>query len=139
MKKFEIYAAIFLLLLIITAFTCLNDFNTSETPDIEAPAPEIVTIYDEPKASENKGEITDTEPAHTPANTDTQRVTKYILKYDKKGVVLISCFDNGKQTVSSIPDININYLTEMDRKSLEKGIELKSEEELYKLIEDYSS
>lgn len=66
-------------------------------------------------------------------------VTKYILKYDKKDVILICEYPDGRKTEQKVKSINAKYLTEVDLKELSDGIELSSSEELYKLIEDLSS
>lgn len=137
MKKFQIYLAIFLLFLIITTFTCLNHFDSVKIPEQKQIAPEIV-IEDEKITADDK-EVTEKESENTPASTDIKHITKYILKYDNDEVVLISRFDDGKETSNPMPDININYLTEIDIEHLKQGIELDSEEKLFKLIEDYSS
>lgn len=77
------------------------------------------------------------ENADTAANSTN--VTKYILKYYNGKSVLICRDSGGVRTETEIADINFDYLTETDKKLLNEGIMLDSLEDVYKLIEDYSS
>ena len=135
MKNFKIYSAVFLLLVIISTFAFLNHKDEEKTDEIKISKPEIISQV----KLENNIEIAEEEPLNTPASTQTNRIEKYIIKCEEEDCVLITRFENGKETKSPMPDIDVTYLTEMDREQLAKGIELYTEEELFKLIEDYSS
>ncbi len=65
----------------------------------------------------------------------------YILQYnrDKGMVILITRQEDGTELVSHIKAINPDYLEPEDVNRLVKGIELNSKEEMFILIEDYSS
>lgn len=99
-----------------------------------------------PKYSEiadENSEKTGISPGHALAQTPSEEsgddVTKYILKYDGKNVLLITVLPDGTQTKHKADKIDVRYLTEYDINQLSQGIEVQSEDELYKLIEDFSS
>ena len=132
MGKFPISAIIFSFLVVITAFVCLNFQNNINTEDNRKKSPDIFINYD--KSDEES--VDDAESM--PASTTIPKTQKYILKFDGSKVIL-TCYENGKENSSPIPDINIDYLTEIDRKHLFDGIELERKEDVFKLIEDFSS
>ena len=68
-----------------------------------------------------------------------KRVTKYILKYDENGIYSITDYPGGEIVIKKVDNINSKYLTESDIEKLKKGIETDSLDEMYKLIEDYTS
>ena len=139
MRKNGFYLVLMCFTITVTAFVCLSRYDTVKAPDTDEPPTDIIIRSKEVEPVPEDAEIKDAEPENISASTDSARVTKYILKYDENEVVLICIFANGKKTESTMPDINIDYLTEIDREQLISGIELTDEEELYKLIEDYSS
>ena len=132
MKNFKIYLSIFLLFIIISAFAFLNHTEIKKESETKIFEPIITN-------EEKNTEILTEEPLNEPANTKTNEIEKYIIKTENETCVLITKFENGQETKSPMPDVNANYLTEIDREQLKKGIELNTKEELYKLIEDYSS
>ena len=132
MKNFKIYLSIFLLFIIISAFAFLNHTEIKKESETKIFEPIITN-------EEKNTEILTEEPLNEPANTKTNEMEKYIIKTENEACVLITKFENGQETKSPMPDVNANYLTEIDREQLKKGIELNTKEELYKLIEDYSS
>ncbi len=76
--------------------------------------------------------------------SDTTKATepvpqKYMLKCIDNKVYSVEITDRG--TISSIDktDININYMREVDKKSLLDGIYVNTKGELLSLIEDFSS
>ena len=66
---------------------------------------------------------------------------KYILKYDQNtnAVYLITQKTDGTQIMSPVESINPFYLTGEDINALIRGIELTNREDMYILIEDFSS
>lgn len=74
-------------------------------------------------------------------NTPPSEKDKYILKYneDTEKISLTVRYKDGSEIISSVETINPKYLTNDDIKSLKKGIEFSSKEDMYILIEDYSS
>lgn len=137
MGKFPIYTAIFSFLIVITAFVCLNTQNNIIRHNDEIKSPEIMIEQENDNSEVNDAETAKHENA--PVNAALHTKTKYILKYDNGEVVLLTVYENGKKKSSPITTINIDYLTEIDRKSLTEGIELESMEDVFKIIEDFSS
>ncbi len=68
-------------------------------------------------------------------------IKEYILKCDptSQKVVLITCYENGNRTVSPVETINLLYLEKEDIALLYEGIHFKNKEDMFLLIEDYSS
>ena len=66
---------------------------------------------------------------------------KYILKYaeNENAVYLITKKTDGTEIISPVESINPFYLTDEDLSLLKEGIELTKREDMYILIEDYSS
>ena len=52
--------------------------------------------------------------AQTPSEESGDDVTKYILKYDGKNVLLITVLPDGTQTKHKADKIDVRYLTEYD-------------------------
>ncbi len=77
----------------------------------------------------------------TEVNTPPSQKDRYILKYDKEDgkITLTVKYKDGSEIISPVETINPYYLTKEDLKALEKGIELGSKEDMFILIEDYSS
>lgn len=139
MKKFEVYLAIFVTILTVSAFSILNNQNLSKPPKTKITAPEVENLT---QKNLQKGDdaIFDTdEIENTPANINITKTKKYILKYQDGKVLLISQYENGEENITPVSEINAEYLTETDLENLKNGIELSTEEELYKILEDYSS
>ncbi len=68
-------------------------------------------------------------------------IEKYILKYNPKEdkVILITRYEDKSEIISYIDSINPSFLEEEDINNLSGGMEFTSKEDLYMLIEDYSS
>ncbi len=89
--------------------------------------------------------------SETPTKTDTEKAKtvsmencpteKYILKYNPNTdtVYLITQKTDGTQIMSPVESINPFYLTGEDISTLLQGIELTNREDMYILIEDFSS
>jgi len=75
------------------------------------------------------------------AGSHSADIEKYILKYEEteNKVVLITLYTDKSHIISHIKSINPALLTAEDTMRLKEGIELFSKEEMYLLIEDYSS
>ncbi len=75
------------------------------------------------------------------AATPGSETAMYILKYNTETdtVLLITKKSDGTELISPVESINTTYLTESDIEALTKGIELTSREDMFILIEDYSS
>lgn len=73
--------------------------------------------------------------------TDNSDVQKYILHFDKEknAVSLTVKYSGGTELIYPIESIKPEFLENEDIEALTKGIELNSKEEMYILIEDYSS
>lgn len=69
------------------------------------------------------------------------QIEKYILHMDKvsKKVFLTTRYADGSELISHIKAIDPAFLEAEDIKSLEEGITLSSKEDMFILIEDYSS
>jgi hypothetical protein len=74
-------------------------------------------------------------------NTPPSQKDRYILKYDKEEgkITLTVKYKDGSEIISPVETINPYYLTKEDLDALRRGIELSSKEDMYILIEDYSS
>ena len=96
------------------------------------------TGYNRAKETKQSG---NTDSYLTKASTPPSQKDKYILKYyeDTNKINLIIKYKDGSQIISPIETINPDYLTDEDIQSLKKGIELSSKEDMFILIEDYSS
>ncbi len=80
----------------------------------------------------------DTEPETKVINAETAASSEqiYVLReYNGK----IASFYKGKETPIDVFDVSVNSFGEYDKQALYKGIFAYSEEELNKLIEDYTS
>ncbi len=138
MKKNVMYTLISL-----SVFVCAVFY----TSNVQSPAPKRQNAKPERDFAYAKDSKTEPEYKNTSEDENENinvgvsvpHVTKYILKYYNNKVMLICEYSNGKKTESEVTEINVNYLTETDKKSLSDGIVLKNSEEVYKLIEDYSS
>jgi len=75
------------------------------------------------------------------ASTDNSQTESYTLKYnpEENMVVLITNKSDGSKHIAHIKTINPMYLEPGDAKALMEGIELSSKEDMFILIEDYSS
>ena len=65
----------------------------------------------------------------------------YILNYNKETnmVYLVTKYSDGSKIISHIKEIDTRFLEDEDVASLTNGIFLKSKEEMFLLIEDYSN
>lgn len=91
-------------------------------------------------AAQNSEEISQNTIA-TEVNTPPSQKDRYILKYDKEEgkITLTVKYKDGSEIISPVDTINPYYLTKEDLDALRRGIELSSKEDMYILIEDYSS
>ncbi len=88
---------------------------------------------------ENSQNIAKSHTAKADEKDESSTVTKYILKYDGKNVILSIISPGGSETEHKIEKINARYLTDYDINLLKEGIELSDDDELYKILEDFSS
>lgn len=74
-------------------------------------------------------------------SVDNSPTEKYILKYDtsSESIILITQKENGTEFSTTVENINPYFLTEEDIDTLTYGIELSSKEDMFRLIEDFSS
>ncbi len=83
------------------------------------------------------------ENENTAKNVSTQNseTEVYILRYnpDSKKVELVTKKTDGTEIVSNVNNINPFYLTEEDMKKLTEGIVVTTREDMFILIEDFSS
>lgn len=97
-----------------------------------------------PAAVQNREPI-QTKPSETQktktVSVENSPTEKYILKYNPNTdtVYLITQKTDGTQIMSPVESINPFYLTGEDISTLIQGIELTSREDMYILIEDFSS
>lgn len=61
----------------------------------------------------------------------------YLLQADNGVIVVYKYDENGEKNLYKKTNIGIEYLTETDKEELEKGIEVKGENELNSRLEDY--
>lgn len=73
------------------------------------------------------------------ANADKDGNIRYMLKSSEENVYIYKIYADGSKEKVKQVNINTKYMRELDRKSLEKGITVKNNEELLCLIEDFSS
>ena len=97
-----------------------------------------------PVAVQNR-EPMQTKPSETQktktVSVENSPTEKYILKYNQNTdtVYLITQKTDGTQIMSPVESINPFYLTSEDISTLIQGIELTNREDMYILIEDFSS
>lgn len=110
----------------------LTDTPSKNENKVNRKTQENVT-YDKEKSSADN-EIAEVATSHSPTE-------KYILCYDEKtdSIMIITLRKDGSRIISPAEEIIPEYLTEEDRQALIKGIEFTNKEDLYVLIEDYSS
>lgn len=135
MKKiFYSVIAIFVIVVCVYSFSPYEDKPLPRDMKNEINPNESIAEKNPLKEGENEDS---SENADAAANSTN--VTKYILKYYNGKSVLICRDSGGIRSETEIADINFDYLTETDKKLLSEGITLDSLEDVYKLIEDYSS
>ena len=110
----------------------LTDTPSKNENKVNRETQENVT-YDIEKSSADT-EIAEVATSHSPTE-------KYILCYDEKtdSIMIITLRKDGSRIISPAEEIIPEYLTEEARQALIKGIEFTNKEDLYVLIEDYSS
>ncbi len=114
----------------------------AKSPGSEAQPPSIGSAPESEITYESRPSAEPQDPAPpdtAPADANARRVEKYVLKSENDKIVLICKYTDGEESKSEVPAIEPDYLTDLDREHLAQGIELDSTEEVYKLIEDYSS
>ncbi len=81
------------------------------------------------------------EPQTAEASMQSSETEKYILKYNIENdtVYLITKKTDGTEIISPVESINPFYLTDEDLEALSAGIELTQREDMFILIEDFSS
>lgn len=91
----------------------------------------------EPVQKKNKEDI----PEAKSVSVDNSPTEKYILKYNKETdtVYLVTQKTDGTRIISPVESIKPFYLTAEDISALTSGIELTSREDMFILIEDFSS
>jgi len=116
---------------ILSIFLIMMAFSTDDTPKIVQQNPE----HQDEEIIKNDNEIS--KEVSMP-NSETE---KYILRYnpDNDSVLLITKKQDGTEIVSNVDSINPYYLTKEDINALTSGIELTSREDMFILIEDFSS
>ena len=99
-----------------------------------------LTVYDTNPEKFSKGK--DAPEFEHPAATLTKSKTdKYILRYNPEtaGVMVITQKTDGSEIHTEVDEVNTFFLTDEDIKNLTEGIEVDTKEELFMLIEDFSS
>ncbi len=88
-----------------------------------------------------KAPLTESEPDSSLVSVPNSPTEKYILKYNEKAnaVYLITKKTDGTEIISPVESIKPFYLTDDDIKALTEGIELTEKEDMFVLIEDFSS
>lgn len=141
MKKYIITAAVFLIFVLTAALLTLRVQSPGEAQmgtDLKS-AQNLPAKENPQKKAPPKSSSDDASPGAAPADTKARRVTKYILKCNNNKVYLICEYSSGETAQKELSAVKPRYLTDIDRARLESGIELYSAEEVYKLLEDYSS
>ena len=139
MKKFTMYAVFCAAAAVIVLFALWTQKPENNSPEkniSRSVSERNDTASENAKAAAQPKEDTE---ENIPAATNIPHIKKYILKYVNGDVVLICRDENGNTTERKIDGINIDYLTGTDKEYLKKGIELDTAEQVYKLIEDYTS
>lgn len=96
---------------------------------------------EEPSRVNISGEIYENPEAAQEVSMPNSPTEKYILQYSEQNnsVILITKKTDGTEIISEVDSINPYYLTDEDIKALTAGIELTSREDMFILIEDFSS
>lgn len=139
MKKFTMYAVFCTAAAVIVLFALWTQKPENNSPEkniSRSVSERNDTASENAKAAARPKEDTE---ENIPAGTNILHIKKYILKYVNGDVVLICRDENGNTTKRKVDGINVDYLTDTDKEYLEKGIELDTAEQVYKLIEDYTS
>ena len=94
-------------------------------------------VKKEPEQEKNKEDI----PEAKSVSVENSPTEKYILKYNEETdtVYLVTQKTDGTRIISPVESINPFYLTAEDISALTVGIELTSREDMFILIEDFSS
>ena len=66
-------------------------------------------------------------------------ISHYTAREKDGRAMIYEVYTNGYEKLINIPDISLSELSDIDRESFEKGIFLKSKEEVASLIEDFTS
>lgn len=138
--------AVFAAAICISVFVGLSGSKISERDKDDLPDSDIglsaqsdsIQRVGEQNKDSNADKKSETNAIDSPG-TEQKRVTKYILKYDGNGIYSITDYPGGETVSKRVDNINPKYLTESDIEKLKKGIETDSLDEMYKLIEDFSS
>lgn len=138
--------AVFAAAICISVFVGLSGSKISERDKDDLPDSDIglsaqsdsIQRFGEQNKDSNADKKSETNAIDSPG-TEQKRVTKYILKYDENGIYSITDYPGGETVSKRVDNINPKYLTESDIEKLKKGIETDSLDEMYKLIEDFSS
>lgn len=120
-------------ILAVGVFLLINSISPENSDRLyKAEEPSRVNI------SKEIGENPETAQEVSMPNSPTE---KYILRYNRQNdsVVLITKKADGTEIISEVDSINPYYLTDEDIKALTAGIELTSREDMFILIEDFSS
>lgn len=120
-------------ILAVGVFLLINSISPENSDRLyKAEEPSRVNI------SKEIGENPETAQEVSMPNSPTE---KYILQYNRQNdsVVLITKKADGTEIISEVDSINPYYLTDEDIKALTAGIELTSREDMFILIEDFSS
>ncbi|MBO5007654.1 MAG: hypothetical protein J6D26_02360 [Clostridia bacterium] len=134
------YLKLFLPLGICTAVCCtlmIISYDVSVSPSRDTSEGKTNTSG----ASITANPDTTTEIETAEVSTPNRATTMYILKYNAETdtVFMITKKEDGTELISPVESINTTYLTPSDIEALTKGIELTSREDMFILIEDYSS
>lgn len=115
----------------------LESLSAQTTPDTEqTPAP-TPTLPEESPLSVNAPAEVEQTPTPTPEPPKEQTaflVTDYVGK-----IAVYRKFVDGETALTSILDVDVTSLPVVDQEKLREGIEVKTEEEMLQLLEDYMS
>lgn len=112
----------------------LSDVKTPTSTPAPAPAPSIEPEIEMPsqKAASAPGDVYIDEE-------DDKARQYYVLKEYNGRIAVYKSYASGQKTLMNIIDTDTNALPENDRKLLQKGIEVATEEDMLQLLEDYTS
>lgn len=114
-----------------------DDEPTNSPPD-SSPSPsddpsDIITVLpsDDPD---------DSEPTQNVGNSSDEKIQeKYIFKIYNNKLAIFDYTNDQVGEVQTIINTDINFLSKADRLMLEKGIIIENEEQLSRILEDYTS
>lgn len=97
------------------------------------------TVFLMRERNQNQSDIPEYVAESTQNGVQNARMEHYLARTTGGSVVIYEVYANGYEKAISVPNIALSQLTEHDRASFDKGIILKTKEEMASLVEDFTS